>query len=92
LIGDLEAAGHICVGDTDLSTDARVARYVVDLGTVAITNPRFWGRPKSLHPLIENLAGQMFMWLLLPGARVFNQGSAKIVRRSCRVIQAVGED
>lgn len=64
LVAHLITAGHRCVAQADLPTDARVWRYVsVESGVVFITNPPW--RRDVLHPIILNLSSQAATWLLL---------------------------
>ena len=85
----LEAAGHVCVQRRDLPFDARTHDYGVMPDEIFITNPPYWGQPKDLHPLIENLSNQAPTWLLMPTDWLFNKSSAPLTRRLRRII-AVG--
>ena len=85
----LESAGHTCLGEYDLPTDARTARYDIPPGAAFITNPPFWGRPADLHPLICNLSDQAPAWLLLPADWLHNQSSAPLMPR-LRIVISVG--
>jgi hypothetical protein len=71
LIAHLEAAGHVCVGSSDIELDARTTRYTIPDGAVFITNPP-WSRP-ILHAIIENLSDQAPTWLLVDTAWIFTQ-------------------
>jgi hypothetical protein len=73
-----------------MSSSMRAPRYGVELGVIAITKPPYWGRPRDLHPLIENLAEQMFAWLLLPADWMHNIDSGELIRSRCRALQSVG--
>jgi hypothetical protein len=90
LAGHLKRAGHILVGAYDLPTDARIHRYDIEDGAVFITNPPFWGRPKDLHPLIENLSDQAPTWLLMSGNWLFNLSSGSLMDLRVRLIVPVG--
>lgn len=85
----LEAAGHRFVGGFDLPIDAREHQYGVALGELFITNPPSWGRPRELHPLIENLSNQAPTWLLMSADWLFNKSSGPMIWR-LRQIVAVG--
>jgi hypothetical protein len=85
----LEQAGHRCIGGFDLPNDARVLRYCMAASEVFITNPPYWGRPRELHPLIENLSDQAPTWLLMSSDWLFNVSSGPLTKRLRRVI-AVG--
>jgi hypothetical protein len=85
----LEASGHRCVGCFDLPIDAREHCYGVKPGEMFITNPPSWGRPRELHPLIENLSNQAPTWLLMSADWLFNKTSGPLTRR-LRQIVAVG--
>ena len=92
LAGILEASGHRLVGSFDLPTDARshsYSPYSVP-GVIFITNPPFWGRPKELHPLIENLSDQAPTWLLMSADWLFNQTSGPLVAKRLRRVVAIG--
>jgi hypothetical protein len=86
----LEAAGHRFSGGFDLPIDAREHDYGVQPGEVFITNPPYWGRPKNLHPLIENLSDQAPTWLLMSSDWLFNQSSSQLVAKRLRRIVAIG--
>jgi hypothetical protein len=90
LVGHLEAAGHICIGQFDLPIDARVAKYEIPRNAVIITNPPGWGRGSRtvLHPIIENLSDQATVWLLMPGSWLFNVSSAPLFPRLRLVVPA----
>jgi hypothetical protein len=90
LARSLEASGHRCMGAYDLPTDARSHRYGVKQGVIFITNPPFWGQPKDLHPLIENLSDQAPTWLLMSADWLFNQSSGPLAAKRMRRIVAVG--
>jgi hypothetical protein len=85
----LKRAGHILVGAYDLPDDARLKQYNVEAGTMFISNPPAWGRPKDLHPMIENLADQAPCWLLMSADWLFNKTSGPLTRRLHRIV-AVG--
>lgn len=85
----LKDAGHQLMQCHDLPTDARVHSYSADRGEVFITNPPYWGRPKDLHPLIENLSDQAPTWLLMSADWLFNESSGPLTRRLRRIV-AVG--
>jgi hypothetical protein len=90
LAGHLKRAGHVLVAAFGLPTDARSTRYDVDPGdTVFITNPPYHGRPRDLHPLIENLSDQALAWLLLPHDWLCNVSSAPLMPR-LRSVAAIG--
>jgi hypothetical protein len=92
LAGTLEASGHRNVGAFDLPTDARFHSYSLHLapGVIFITNPPYWGRPKELHPLIENLSDQAPTWLLMSSDWLFNQSSGPLIVKRLRRVVAVG--
>jgi hypothetical protein len=85
----LEASGHRFVGGFDLPIDARAHSYGVKPGEIFITNPPSWGRPRELHPLIENLSDQAPCWLLMSADWLFNQSSGPLTKRLRRIV-AVG--
>jgi hypothetical protein len=89
LAGHLKRAGHILVGAYDLPTDARIHQYDIEAGAVFVSNPPGWGRPKVLHPIIENLSDQAPTWLLMPGNWVWNLSSALLDLRA-RMVVPVG--
>jgi hypothetical protein len=88
LVGHLERAGHICVGQCDLPTDASTWRYVlVEPGIILITNPPW--RRDVLHPIICNLSGQAPAWLLIDAGWVHTRQSEPYLPR-LRTIVSVG--
>jgi hypothetical protein len=90
LVDHLTAAGHVCVGKYDLPVDARTAIYNIPKGAIFITNPPYWGKPRDLHPLIENLASQAEAWLLMNADWIHNLSSAPVITRHLRTIVSVG--
>lgn len=86
----LKRAGHILVGAYDLPDDARSKQYGIEAGTVFISNPPAWGRPKDLHPMIANLSDQGPCWLLMSSDWLFNQSSGPIIAQRLRRVVAVG--
>lgn len=89
LAGHLIRAGHVLVSQFDLPDDARTMEYRISDGELFITNPPYWGRPKDLHPLIENLSDQAPTWLLMSADWLFNASSGPLTKR-LRCIAAVG--
>jgi len=89
LAGHLKRAAHIPVGTYDLPDDARSKHYDVEAVAMFVTNPRYWGRPDNLHPLIANLSDQAPTWLLMSGDWLFNLSSTPLMSR-LRKIVAVG--
>lgn len=88
LIAHLEHAGHICVGQCDLPTDARTWRYVsVESGVAFITNPPW--RRDVLHPIIVNLADQAPTWLLIDAGWAHTRQAIPYLPR-LRTIVSVG--
>ncbi len=85
----LEAHGHRCIGGFDWPQDARTAHYGVEPGEIFVTNPPYWGQPKELHPLIENLSDQAPTWLLMSADWLFNASSYALTRRLRRIV-AIG--
>jgi hypothetical protein len=89
LVEHLTRAGHVPVLSLDLPVDARTARYRVAAGEMFVSNPPFWGCPKDLHPLIENLSNQAPAWLLLSADWLHNKSSAPLMPR-LRMIVSIG--
>jgi hypothetical protein len=90
LARSLMDAGHRLMECHDLPTDARVNPYSPAPGVIFITNPPYWGHPKDLHPLIENLSDQAPTWLLMSADWLFNQSSGPLIAKRLRRIVAVG--
>jgi hypothetical protein len=93
LVRALQAAGHICVHASDIEIRApgvlldNAATAELVEGSVAITNPPWtWD---MLHPIIENLSGQMPTWLLLDADFMHNVRAARFMRQ-CRKIVSIG--
>jgi hypothetical protein len=87
LVEHLTRAGHVCVGQYDLPTDARFARYDIPEGAVFITNPPW--RRDALHAIIANLSDQAPTWLLLAGDWLHTQQSIPYLMR-LRTIVSIG--
>jgi hypothetical protein len=85
----LKDEGHVMVAAYDWPTDARTHVYDAPDDAVFITNPPYWGRPKDLHPLIENLSNQAPTWLLMSADWLFNASSGPLTKRLRRIV-AVG--
>jgi hypothetical protein len=92
LIGHLVAAGHICVGRSDIERDARVTRYDVAPGTIFITNPPGWGRGTVdvMHPILVNLSNQAPAWLLMSSDWACNERSGELLHHRCDRIVSAG--
>ena len=89
LVAHLVNAGHFCVGQCDLPTDATIWRYVsVEPGVVFVTNPPW--RRDVLHPIILNLSGQAPAWLLIDAGWV-HSSSRFPISRACRKSSASAE-
>lgn len=86
----LGLAGHRFCGGFDLPIDARVHQYGMNPGEFFITNPPYWGRPKELHPLIENLSNQAPTWLLMSADWLFNLSSATLMAYRANLVVAIG--
>lgn len=94
LVDQLEAAGHLCVFQSDIDpqadgieqADAFGLFDVID-GATIITNPA-WSRP-ILHPLIVHLSNLAPTWMLYDAAWLFTKQSAPFLPRLRKVI-AVG--
>jgi hypothetical protein len=85
LVGHLERAGHICVGQCDLPTDARTWRYISnESGVLFITNPPW--RRDVLHPIIVNLSDQGPAWLLIDAGWVHTRQAIPYLSRLRKIV------
>jgi hypothetical protein len=87
LIDRLIHAGHVLYGAYSWpDDDARVTKYDIEPGVIVVTNPPYWGQPRDLHPLIENLSSQAVTLLLMSADWMHNKRSAEILHYRCRMI------
>jgi hypothetical protein len=87
LIDHLVNAGHVLAGAYGWpDNDARVSKYDIEPGVIAITNPPYWSLRRELHPLICNISDQMLFWALMSADWMHNISSADILHHSCRMI------
>jgi hypothetical protein len=85
LIEHLVNAGHICVGQCDLPTDARTWRYLsIESGIIFVTNPP-WSRP-ALHDIIVNLSNQAPAWLLIDAGWAHTRQSIPYLPRLQKIV------
>jgi hypothetical protein len=105
LIRHLEAAGHFCIGASDIDVSRwptgaehdglpvlfprdATARLVRSGASCVITNPP-WTR-SLLHPIIENLSGQLPTWLLFDADWIHNSTVPKHLIDRCERVVAQG--